>query len=224
MHIAWQLQAASTDIHWQVQQGLTTLHNANARTHYRGFQRSASVPRRRTRNCNGWQRCSDFVSSSCPPANVLFVGAERPDEFAEARQLVCQHHNVTVVNPRESAAARQFRKWGGTFIRARVEQLPLACGRFDLICENYPYPSGEHYVPPRAFALARLSRLAPGGRWVLFTEAVRFATLLKAVGDYDDAIQRNFGVIFSRISHDEAPPSTYPPVDLRFRLIFEKFR
>lgn len=171
----------------------------------------------------GWQRCSDFVLP-CPAQNVLLVGAERRDEFGDAMRLVRQGHDVTIVNPRETTAAREFQSRGGKFIRARVEELPTACSGFDVICENYPYPSGEHYVPPRTFALARLSRLARGGRWLLFTEAVRFATLLKAVVDYDEAAQGRFSVAISRVSPHEAPPSTYPPADSRFRLIFERRR
>jgi hypothetical protein len=167
------------------------------------------------------QRCSDFVSP-CATQAVLFIGAERADEFADAMRLVCEGHDVIVMNPRETTAARAFRRAGGTFIRARVEQLPTACCRFDVICENYPYPSGRHYVPPRDFALTRLARLAPGGRWVLFTEAARYATLLKAVGNYDVDVQGGFRVSLSSLSPDEAPPSAYPSAGTRFRLIFER--
>jgi hypothetical protein len=167
------------------------------------------------------QRCSDFVSRYATQA-VLFVGAERTDEFADAMRLVCEGHDVIVINPRETAAARAFRRAGGTFVRARVEQLPTACCRFDVICENYPYPSGRHYVPPRDFTLARLARLAPGGRWVLFTEAARYATLLKAVGDYDEAVQRRFKVGLSSLAPERAPLSAYPSLGTRFRLIFER--
>jgi len=167
------------------------------------------------------QRCSDFVSP-CATQAVLFVGAERRDEFADAMRLACEGHDVIVINPLETAAARAFRRCGGAFLRARVEQLPKACCRFDVICENYPYPSGRHYVPPRDFALARLARLARGGRWVLFTEAARYATLLKAVGDYDEAVQRLFSVGLSSVSPEQAPPSAYPSAGTRFRLIFER--
>jgi hypothetical protein len=167
------------------------------------------------------QCCSDFVSPGATQS-VLFVGAERADEFADAMRLVCEGHDVIVINPRETAAARSFRRAGGTFVRAWVEQLPTACCRFDVICENYPYPSGRHYVPPRDFALARLARLAPGGRWVLFTEAARYATLLKAVGDYDVDVQGGFRVGLSSLSPEQAPPSVYPSASTRFRLIFER--
>jgi len=77
-------------------------------------------------------------------------------------------------------------------------------------------------VPPKAFALARLARLAPGGRWVLFTEAARYATLLKAVGDYDEAVQRRFSAGLSSLAPAQAPPSAYPSTGTRFRLIFER--
>jgi hypothetical protein len=73
-----------------------------------------------------------------------------------------------------------------------------------------PYPSVRHYVPPTAFAVARLARLAPGGRWVLFTEAARYATLLKAVGDYDESVQRRFRVGLSSLPPELAPPSAIP--------------
>ena len=167
------------------------------------------------------QRCFNFVSP-CPTQAALFVGAEREDEFADAMRLVGQGHDVIVINPRETAAARAFRRAGGTFVRARIEQLPPACCRFDVICENYPYPSGRYYVAPRAFALTRLARLAPGGRWVLFTEAARYATLLKAVGDYDEVVQRRFRVTLSSLSPGEAPITAYASAATRFRLVFER--
>jgi hypothetical protein len=169
------------------------------------------------------QRCSDYVSP-CATQAVLFVGAERADEFADAMRLAREGHDVIVTNPRETAAARAFRRAGGTFVRAGIEQLPIACCRFDVICENYPYPSGRHYVPPRDFALARLTRLAPGGRWVLFTESARYASLLKAVADYDDAVQGRVAASLSSISPGAAPPSSYPPSSTRFRLIFKRRR
>jgi hypothetical protein len=164
------------------------------------------------------QRCSDFVSP-CAAQAVLFVGAERPDEFADAMQLVREGHDVIAINPRETAAARAFRRAGGTFLRAGVEQLPRACCRFDVICDNYPYPSGRHYVPPRDFALALL---APGGRWVLFTESARYASLLKAVADYDEAAQYKFRASLSSLTPSAAPPSSYPASSTRFRLTVKR--
>jgi hypothetical protein len=158
------------------------------------------------------------------PQSVVFVGAERGDEFARAMRLACQGHDVITINPRETASARAFRRAGGRFIRAKLQDLPPECCRFDLICENYPYPSGRHYVPPRVFALARLSRLKPGGRWVLVTESPRYASLLKAVGDYDGVVRARFRSTLTPLSLDEAPSSVYPRADTRFRLVFRRCR
>jgi hypothetical protein len=152
---------------------------------------------------------------------VLFVGVERPDEFADIWRLACRGHDVMAVNPRETDAARSFRARGGNFVRARIEDLPQEHCRFDVVCENYPYPSGRHYVPPRPFALARMSRLAPGGRWILFTESARFASLLKAVGD-NDTPGGEYQATLASVHSVAAPPSAYPPVDSRFRLIVER--
>jgi hypothetical protein len=181
------------------------------------FGRStASTPRRA-------ERCSD-LASPCAARRVLFVGAEQPDEFSDAMRLACRGHDVMVINPRQTAAATAFRAGGGNFVRARIEQLPPGCCRFDIICENYPYPSGRHYVPPRTLALARLARLAPGGRWILFTESGRLATLVKAVGDYDETVRRRHRVALSSVSPGRAPPSRYPRRSSRYRLIFERRR
>jgi hypothetical protein len=175
------------------------------------------VPARRTRG----RRCSDFVPPS-PAKTLLFVGAERQDELDDALRLSCRGHSVVVVNPRVTPAARRFVAGGGAFLQGRIDQLPAACGCYDVICENYPYPSGRHYVPPRTFALARLSRLARGGRWILVTEAVRYATLIKAVVDHDPELQGRFTATLSSLSLDEAPRSHYPAVDSRYRLIVER--
>ena len=167
------------------------------------------------------QHCS-HIAFNGRARRVLFVGAERLDEFADALRLLNRGHKVLVINPRETTSARRFLWAGGRFLRARVEHLPPRYCQFDLICENYPYPSGRHYVPPRPFALARLLLLAPGGRWVLFTESVRFASLLKAVIDYDIGVQGKFHAALSSISQTDAPPSTYPSASTRFRLVFER--
>jgi hypothetical protein len=166
------------------------------------------------------QRCSDFQCNAFPK-RVLLVGAERPDEFRDAIRLLRQGHEVAVVNPRASAAAHIFQRAGGWFIPARVEQLPRALGKFDLICENYPYPSGHHMVPARAFARARLARLARGGRWILFTESPRYARALQAAVEHEPDGGK-FSVRVWRVAQELAPASSYPPVRTRFRLIFER--
>jgi hypothetical protein len=168
-------------------------------------------------------RCPGYMSVR-PAQKVLFVGAERADEFAHAVRLACQGHDVIAINPRETTSANAFRRAGGRFIRARIEDLPTKSCGFDLICENYPYPSGRHYVPPRPFALARLSLLKPGGRWILVTESPRYASLLKSVGDYDDDVRARFRSSLSALSIDEAPPSAYPRAETRYQLIFQRCR
>jgi transposase len=164
------------------------------------------------------QRCSDFQRCDVP-LRVLLVGAERPDEFRDAIRLVRRGHEVAVINPRLSRAARMFRGEGGWFVRAKVEQLPRALGDFDLICENYPYPSGRHFVPATAFARARLARLARGGRWVLFTESPRYTRELRAAVENRPGGE-DFSVRVSRVTENLAPASSYPPVPTRFQLTF----
>jgi hypothetical protein len=179
------------------------------------FADSAAPGRARGRHC------SDFVGS-CQVENVLLVGAERADEFADAIRLSRHGYGITVVNPRETTAARKFQRQGGRFIAARIEDLAGSGVYFDTICENYPYPLRRYSGPAKRFALARLKRLAPQGRWIVVTESSRFATALKALADFDSDIARNFTLRSSVVSPRQAPPSTYPPVNTRFRLIFQR--
>ena len=139
-------------------------------------------------------------------------------------QLACNGHDVIAINPRETASAKAFRRAGGKFIRARIEELPPNSCRFDLICENYPYPSGRHYVSSRPFALARLSLLKPGGKWILVTESPRYASLLKAVRDCNDDMRARYRSTLSPLSIGDAPPSSYPRAETRFRLVFQRYR
>lgn len=87
---------------------------------------------------------------------------------------------MTVANPVTSLAAREFQAGGGRFIASTVESLP-AGERFNTIREDFPLPLGPVYGPNRDFALARINRLTPGGRWVVTTESVEFATTLEEV-------------------------------------------
>jgi hypothetical protein len=181
------------------------------------------------------QCCSDY-SPLCPVRNVLLVGAERPDEFADAVRLVRQGHKVVVVNPHVSLAARNFSQDGGTFIRTTIECLPVARGLFDLICENYPYTVArvegvceEDPCPVwlstravRAYAVARLKRLAPRGRWIAFTESPDFAGALRSFVHRDPDIRRNFSVRIVSLAGDEAPRSAYPYLPTRFKIIFQR--
>ena len=155
---------------------------------------------------------------------VLFVGPETPEEFVEAQQLWSRGYAVLAINPRETGAARNFRDAGGKFLSTRIEDLSRRFGPFDLIRENYPYPSGRQYVPTEPFAQARLSRLAPGGRWVLYTESARLAGRLKAVIERCSIWAKQFAAQLKRIPCEAAPPSHYPPTDVRYQLIVRRSR
>ena len=165
--------------------------------------------------------CAVFVRPD-DARKILLVGAERRDEFAHALKLMSLGHHVIATNPRETTAAKAFRRAGGRFVRARIEELLSDSSRFHLIFENYPYPSGKNYVPAKPFAFARLARLAPGGHWTLYTESGRLASLLKGVVDQDSRLTRRFEAKLTRIPFEAAPPSDYPPTDVRFRLIFRR--
>jgi hypothetical protein len=181
------------------------------------------------------QLSSDFLPQS-PAQKVLLVGAERSDEFANARWFERQGHKVVVVNPHASPAALRFIKGGGAFFRTVIECLPLALGSFDLICENYPYTvarvEGVCEEDPcplwlsartmRAYARARLRYLAPGGQWIVYTESPGFAGALRSIVHGDRAIRRNFRFRIVRLISDEAPPSSYPSLSTRFKVILQR--
>jgi hypothetical protein len=183
------------------------------------------------------QLCSGFAPKD-RASNVLIIGAERSDEFSDAARLTKQFHSVIVVNPRETAAARQFVSEGGTFIHNAIELLPPALGPFNLICENYPYTvarvEGVCHEKPcpiwlsecevRAYAMARLKRLAPRGRWIVFTESPGFARALHSIGRDDRTIRHGFSVHVVRLVNDEAPQSAYPRLATRFKVIFRRRR
>lgn len=179
--------------------------------------------------------CSDFAARR-GSRNVLIVGAERFDEFGDARRMAARGHSVRVINPRETTAAATFESGGGSFTRSTIEQLPAKLGPFDLICENYPYTVGpvagvcdEQPCPiwlsrreVRAYAVARLKHLAPNGRWTIFTESPGFACALRSIGRNDEAIRRYFNVRVVRLPKRQAPPSSYPHLTTRFKLIFQR--
>jgi hypothetical protein len=186
--------------------------------------------------CEHRQCCSHFLPRH-PVQNVLILGAERPDEFADAVRLARYGHSVIVVNPRESIAARRFANAGGSFIRSTIERLPLTLGPFDLICENYPYTvaqvEGVCEDDPcpvwlsaraiRAYAVARLRHLAPDGRWILFTESPGFARALRSIVHRDPVIQSNFSSRIAQVRAGAAPPSSYPRLATRFKVVFQRY-
>ena len=189
------------------------------------------VPAQRKRS----QRCSDFLPQ-WPAQNVLFVGAERGDEFAYAMRLTNRGHRVLVVNPHESVAARDFADAGGTFIRTTIERIPLTYEPFDLICENYPFtltriervceadpcPRWFSARTMQTYAMARLKRLAQCGRWIVFTESPGFARALRSMIHRNDTLRKTFSVRFVPLSSDEAPRSAYPHLMTRFRVSIQR--
>jgi hypothetical protein len=154
--------------------------------------------------------------------NVLVVGAERPDEFAYAAEVAGRGHNVVVINPRVTNEARQFAARGGNFVAGEIETLPRT-PTFDLIREDFPNPQ-PFFPATRAMASERLSRLAPGGRWIVVTEAPEeeFVSSLRAV-----AVQERAALTVRQFPafHEGAPWSGYASYTTRrFVLIFEKAR
>jgi hypothetical protein len=182
------------------------------------------------------QLCSRFTLRNGRRTNVLIIGAERWDEFKDAELIGDRSHRVIVANPRETAAAKQFLTEGGSFIRSTIERLPAKLGPFDLIRESYPYTVGrvtgvcdEQPCPMwlsrrevRAYAVARLKHLAPNGRWIVFTESPGFACALRSIGRNDEVLWRHFNVRFVRLPKWQAPPSSYPHLTTRFKLIFQR--
>jgi hypothetical protein len=181
------------------------------------------------------QRCSEFALRD-KALNVLMVGCERFDEFGDAIRLSGRGHSVIVVNPLESVAARRFANAGGTFIRSTIERLPLTLGPFDLICESYPYtvarvegfcegtpcPVWLSARALRAYATPRLRLLAPGARWIVFTESPGFARALRSTVPRDQVFQQNFSVRIVPLTSDEAPQSSYPRLTTRFKVIVQR--
>jgi hypothetical protein len=180
------------------------------------------------------QRCSDFAAG-CKPFNVVIVGAERPEEFADALRLARLGRNVIVINSRESVAARRFANAGGIFIRSAIERLPLIFGPFDLICENYPFtvarvkgvceddpcPMWLSARAMRAYAMARLRHVAPLGRWIVFTESPGFARALRSIV-HRPGIRSNFTIRIVPLKAEEAPRSSYPHLATRFKVIVQR--
>jgi hypothetical protein len=181
-------------------------------------------------------QCCSKCAARGKALNVLMIGSERRDEFRDATRLCKRGHSVIVVNPRESVSARRFANAGGTFIRRTIERLPLPLGPFDLICESYPYtvarvecfcedtpcPVWSSARAIRAYAMPRLRRLAPDGRWVVFTESPGFACALRSIVPRDGIIQQKFSVRIVSLTNAEAPQSLYPRLTTRFKVIVQR--
>lgn len=149
------------------------------------------------------------------PQRVLVVGAEQAEEFDWAAGLQAGGQDVTVVNPATSRAAQQFRSGGGNLVTGGIESLPRDAG-YNVIREDFPFPLGRVFQPTRAFAQERISRLLPGGRWVVATESEEFATTLEAaVTDLDTTVTRTT----APLAHERTPTSPWLPETARQRFV-----
>jgi hypothetical protein len=181
--------------------------------------------------------CSDFVEQR-PAQTVLFVGAERWDEFAQAIDLASCGHDVTVVNPRKSLAARAFQAAGGSFVQSMISKLPSTLGPFDIVCEHYPFTITRvrrvcernpctiwrSLRALRAYAMPRLRQLVEGGRWVIFTESPGLPKALHLLVQSDPTLRRNFTSQILRLNDAHAPSSKYPILSTRFLVILRRAR
>jgi hypothetical protein len=149
---------------------------------------------------------------------VLVVGAETAAEFGYAADVAAAGQPVTVVNPVMSAAATAYIARGGNFVQGNVQDLPLQPA-YTTIREDFPFPLGPAFTPTTEFAAARTARLAPGGRWVVTTEAEEFATTLEAVATIAGC---RVTVREIPLHHEGAPVSAWPREQTRFVLIIEK--
>jgi hypothetical protein len=142
----------------------------------------------------------------------LVVGAERPEEFQYALDMMALGHDVTVVNPIETPASRAFQAAGGKFVKAGIETLPKGPG-YDVMAEDFPVPIRGMFDSAREFATERISRLEPGGRWIVATEAPEFVQVLEIAGAAQGA-----RVVSHEIPrfHEATPDSPHARDETRF--------
>jgi hypothetical protein len=160
--------------------------------------------------------------SRTPPvasgSRVLVVGPETEAEFEYARGVTSRGGRATAVNPVKTPAADRYIARGGEFVQGRVETLPQE-SVYDIIREDYPYPTGK-FINPKMVD-ARLSRLKPGGSWVVVTESTEFANALEAAGEHffgkGKVMRREIAAM-----HEAAPVSPHPKDPRRFALIFRR--
>ncbi len=136
---------------------------------------------------------------------VLLVGPETEAEFDYARSVMGNGGKVTAVNPVRSPAAERFIAEGGDFVQGNVGSLS-AQAEFDIIREDFPYPTGN-YIDVGQSA-ARITRLRPGGAWVVVTEATDYADTLEVAAQLNKAskvLRRMF------LAADESAPESLHP-------------
>lgn len=152
-----------------------------------------------------------------PAQRILVVGAERPAEFQYAREAAARGHDVTVVNPQATPESEAFAAQGGRFVNAGIETLPQRPG-YHVIGEDFPVPIRGLFPRAQQFAAERVSRLEPGGRWVVATEAPEFVTVLELVGRQQGAQVTTHQV---PRHHEATPDSPHLQDRTRFIVIVE---
>lgn len=150
------------------------------------------------------EAAANLTTPSRRGVRVLVVGPETEEEFNYALSVNSKGGKATAVNPARTSAANEYVAKGGDFVQNKVESLPQK-PEFDIIREDYPYPTGN-YVDT-ASANARISRLKPGGSWVVVTEKADFASSLEAAGQMQGA-----AVTRSELPpfHEGVPASAHP--------------
>jgi len=151
-----------------------------------------------------------------PGVRVLLVGPETEDEFQYAQKVNSSGGKATAVNPVKSPAADKFAAGGGEFVQGDVAKLPKG-GQYDIIREDYPYPTGKFV--DTAGAAERISRLKPGGSWVVVTEKPDFADSLQAAATLQGARSTRYQL---PQFHEGTPVSNHPRDAGRFAVIITK--
>lgn len=147
---------------------------------------------------------------------VLVVGPETESEFDYAQKVNAGGGKATAVNPVKTPAADRFVSGGGEFVQGKVDALPKD-SKFDIIREDFPYPTGNFV--DAASANERISRLKPGGSWVVVTEKPDFADTLEAAAALQGAkvMRRDFAP-----RHEATPLSDHPKDAGRIALIITR--
>jgi hypothetical protein len=147
---------------------------------------------------------------------VLVVGPETEGEFEYAQKVNAGGGKATAVNPQKTAAANRFVAAGGDFVHGKIETLPKDA-KFDIIREDFPFPTGK-FVDTMG-ANERISRLKPGGSWVVVTEKPDFADALEAAAAVLGAksMRRDMAA-----GHDAIPVSPHPRDSGRIAVIITK--
>jgi hypothetical protein len=154
------------------------------------------------------------------PQRILVVGAERAEEFQYAREMAALGRDVTVVNPQATPESEAFAASGGNFVQAGIETLPQQPG-YNVVSEDFPVPVRRFFPQAQAQATERISRLEPGGRWVVTTESAEYVQMLEVVGRMQGA-----SVTAHEIPrhHEATPDSPHVVESTRFIVTVERPR